>query len=103
LGTGRGQRHLGASRRRVWRAGAPHMRLPMHITMIKKRLASGEPCAKCRQTEDMLMRRGLWDRIDEVVWAVEGDADSAGMVLARAHGVTTAPFFVVRDEDGRDS
>ena len=39
----------------------------MHVTMVKKRLASGEPCRKCAQAEDLLRSRGLWDRIDEVV------------------------------------
>lgn len=65
------------------------------MTMVKKQLASGEPCRKCGQTEDMLRRRGLWDRIDEVVWAIEGEPESPGMVLAAEHGVDRAPFFVV--------
>jgi phosphoadenosine phosphosulfate reductase len=42
----------------------------------------------------------LWDRIDEVVLAVEGDKQSAGMRLAQRFGVDTAPFFVVTDEQG---
>jgi phosphoadenosine phosphosulfate reductase len=68
--------------------------------MVKKRLANGDPCEKCAQTEEMLRRRGLWDRVDEVVWALEGDASSAGAELGRRHGVQVAPFFVVRDKDG---
>jgi phosphoadenosine phosphosulfate reductase len=67
--------------------------------MVKKRLASGAPCPKCVQAEELLQRRGLAARIDEVVWAVEGEPESAGFVLARRHGVETAPFFVVRDGD----
>jgi phosphoadenosine phosphosulfate reductase len=73
----------------------------MHVTMVKKRLASGEPCRKCAQTEEMLRQRGLWDRIDEVVWAQEDDPGSAGMVLAQRFGVEQAPFFLVSDEGGR--
>ncbi len=73
----------------------------MHVIMIKKRLADGEPCRKCRQTQEMLENRGLWSQIDEVVWAQEGDDESPGMVLAREHGVEIAPFFVVTDDDGR--
>lgn len=69
----------------------------MVVTMVKKRLASGEPCRKCAQTEDMLRRRGLWERIDEVVWAEEDDPDSPGMQLAARLGVERAPFFVVTD------
>ena len=71
--------------------------------MIKKRLRNGEPCAKCAQTEEMLRRRGLWDRVDEVVWAIEGEADSPGAVVGRRHGVDVAPFFVVRDEGGGET
>jgi phosphoadenosine phosphosulfate reductase len=69
----------------------------MHVTMVKKRLASGQPCEKCVQAEELLKRRGLWQRIDEVVWADENDASSSGMKLAQEKGVTLAPFFVVRD------
>lgn len=68
---------------------------PVHVTMVKKRLASGEPCKKCAQAEDMLQRRGLWEQIDEVIWADEKDPASAGMVLARQFEIDTAPFFVV--------
>jgi phosphoadenosine phosphosulfate reductase len=69
----------------------------MHVTMVKKRLASGEPCPKCIQAEDLLRARGLWPRIDEVVWADENDPDSPGMKLAREFSVGLAPFFLVRD------
>lgn len=72
----------------------------MRITMVKKRLANGEPCEKCAQTEEMLRRRGLWERIDEVLWAVEGENDSPGARVAVRHGVKLAPFFVVHDEAG---
>lgn len=73
----------------------------MHITMVKKRLRSGEPCRKCAQTEDMLRQRGLWDRIDEVVWALEDDPTSQGMILGQRFGVETAPFFLVTGDDGQ--
>jgi phosphoadenosine phosphosulfate reductase len=66
--------------------------------MIKKRLANGQTCPKCAQAEEFLKSRGLWDRIDEVVWADETDASSPGMQLAARFGVDAAPFFVVRDE-----
>lgn len=65
--------------------------------MVKKRLASGEACRKCVQAEDMLKSRGLWERIDEVVWADERNPESPGMVLGRKHDVDLAPFFLVRD------
>jgi phosphoadenosine phosphosulfate reductase len=72
----------------------------MHITMIKKRTIDGEPCQKCRQAQDMLERRGLWRHIDEVIWAVEGEPESAGMMLAREYRVEEAPFFIVKRDDG---
>jgi len=69
----------------------------MHVTMVKKRLANGQPCDKCVQAEELLKRRGLWQRIDEVVWADESDPRSPGMQLAEAKGVKLAPFFIVKD------
>ena len=71
----------------------------MAIVMVKKRLADGGPCKKCVQAEDLLRRRGLWERIDRVAMAVEGEPDSEGYRLARELGVNEAPFFVV-DGDG---
>ena len=68
----------------------------MHITFVKKVLASGEPCAKCRDVEERLERNGLMSRIDRVVVADERDEGSEGMSLARGHQVDRAPFFLVR-------
>jgi len=67
--------------------------------MVKKRLANGEPCEKCAQAEEMLRRRNYWDRIDEILWAVEGDETSAGAQKAAEHGVKLAPFFVVEHKN----
>jgi phosphoadenosine phosphosulfate reductase len=72
----------------------------MHVTMVKKRLASGQPCEKCIQAEELLKRRGLWSRIDEVVWADESDESSPGMKLAQEKNVILAPFFIVKDGSG---
>lgn len=63
--------------------------------MVKKRLADGRPCGKCVQAEETLRNRGHWDRITEVVWAVEGEPESPGMRLAARHAVDLAPFFIV--------
>lgn len=71
------------------------------ITMVKKLLASGEPCAKCVQAQELLERRGLWNQIDEVVWANENDPSSPGARLAELHRVELAPFFVI-SETGRE-
>jgi hypothetical protein len=72
----------------------------VHITMVKKRLADGSECRKCQEATAHLQSRGLWSRIDEIVWADENDAGSPGMVLGQKLGVANAPFFVVRDEKG---
>lgn len=75
----------------------------MHVTMVKKRLANGEPCSKCAQAEELLKKRGLWNRIDEVLWVDESDtaAASPGAQLAARFGIDVAPFFVVRGDDDR--
>ena len=72
----------------------------VHITMVKKRLADGSECRKCQEASDHLHSKGLWDRIDAVVWAQEGDDASPGMQLSSTLGVDRAPFFVVRDAAG---
>jgi hypothetical protein len=72
----------------------------MHVTMVKKTLEDGSECRKCAEATEHLKSRGLWDRIDEVVWAREDDPTSPGMVLGARFGVERAPFFVVRDADG---
>ncbi len=72
----------------------------MHITMVKKRLADGSECRKCVEATAHLQSRGLWDRIDVIVWAQEDDPSSAGTVLGQQLGVDRAPFFVVKDDRG---
>lgn len=72
----------------------------MHVTMVKKRLLDGHECRKCAQATEQLKSRGLWDRIDEVVEAQEGDPNSPGTQLGARLGIDTAPFFIVRDDAG---
>jgi len=71
----------------------------MRVTMVKKKLLNGEPCKKCADAETLLKSRGLWSRIDEVVWAIEGDSESAGMKLAAQYKVDLAPFFIVQTDE----
>jgi phosphoadenosine phosphosulfate reductase len=75
----------------------------MHVTMVKKRFASGATCDKCQKAEDLLKGRGLWGRIDEVVWADEADPSSPGMRLAAKFNVALAPFFIVREDGGAET
>jgi hypothetical protein len=75
----------------------------MHITMVKKILADGSDCRKCAEATDHLASRGLWSRIDDVVWARENDPSSPGTLLGARLGVERAPFFIVRDDDGHET
>lgn len=72
----------------------------MHLIMVKKKLKDGSDCRKCADATEYLRSRGLWERIDEVVWAHEEDPDSPGMKLGARLGVKHAPFFLVQDETG---
>lgn len=70
------------------------------ITMVKKLTRDGEACAKCRDVEARMRREGLFDQIDRVVIAQEGDLSSEGMRLAEIYQVDRAPFFLVADDSG---
>jgi hypothetical protein len=72
----------------------------MTVTFVKKVLASGEPCQKCRDVEARLRDGGHWPKIDRVVIADEADPNSEGMQLAARFAVERAPFFVV-EQDGK--
>lgn len=73
-----------------------------HITMVKKILADGTPCRKCRQVSERMERDGLMERVDRMVTTNESDPDSEGTRLAVRHNVTRAPFFIVRHGDGSE-
>lgn len=70
------------------------------ITMVKKLTRDGQPCAKCRDVEARLHREGLFEQIDRVVIAQEGDLGSEGMRLAEIYQVDRVPFFLVADGCG---
>tara|TARA_A100001015_G_scaffold22906_2_gene25970 strand:+ start:126 stop:410 length:285 start_codon:yes stop_codon:yes gene_type:complete len=70
-----------------------------HITLVKKILADGHPCAKCLQVEKRLETAGLMLHINDIVVADERVSDSPGIKLAEKHGVEQAPFFIVSDGD----
>src|SRR5688572_689985 len=67
------------------------------ITMVKKVLENGEPCRKCIRAEEMLRARGVWEHISEVLIVSDAQPSSPGAELARRHGISLAPFFVVQD------
>jgi phosphoadenosine phosphosulfate reductase len=65
--------------------------------MVKKQLSNGRDCDKCARAEELLRAQGLWDRIDEIIWAIEGDSNSPGMLIAHRHNIEAAPFFVIEN------
>lgn len=73
----------------------------MKITMVKKILRDGSPCAKCGEVLDRMAADDQMRFIDEVLVADERDPASDGMLLAAELGVDRAPFFVVTHDDGR--
>lgn len=74
----------------------------MRITLVKKVLADGQDCRKCRDVMERLERGGHLGRIDRILVADERNPASAGWMAAQHYGVDTAPFFVVRHDDGRE-
>jgi hypothetical protein len=72
----------------------------MRLIMVKKRMKDGSDCRKCAEATEYLRSRGLWDKVDEVIWAHEDDPESPGMKLGARLGAARAPFFVVQDDGG---
>ncbi|MBY6189398.1 hypothetical protein [Microbulbifer agarilyticus] len=70
----------------------------MRITLVKKILADGSPCGKCRDVEQKLKENDQEKFLDETLIADERDPESAGMALAQKLNVQRAPFFVVEEE-----
>lgn len=73
----------------------------MKITLVKKVMADGTPCRKCREVEALMEKHEHNTRIDEVVVADEANPLSAGMLLAAKYQVERAPFFIVEWDNGR--
>ncbi|WP_444931279.1 hypothetical protein ACJJIF_05700 [Microbulbifer sp. SSSA002] len=70
----------------------------MKITLVKKILADGSPCAKCRDVEEKLEENGQMQFINQTLIADVRDPQSSGLQLAQQHKVERAPFFVVERE-----
>ncbi|MDF3932722.1 hypothetical protein [Pseudomonas citronellolis] len=74
----------------------------MRITMVKKVLADGEDCGKCKDVQQRLEKGGYLPRIDRVLVADERNPGGAGWMVAAQYGVDSAPFFIVRHDDGHE-
>jgi hypothetical protein len=67
----------------------------MKVTMVKKRLLSGDECPKCREATEFLKSKGVFERLDGIEWFDEADPTSRGHVLAEQFQMERAPFFIV--------
>ncbi|GAA5442694.1 hypothetical protein Misp06_00869 [Microbulbifer sp. NBRC 101763] len=70
----------------------------MKITLVKKVLADGSPCAKCRDVQEKLEGNDQLKFIDQTLIADVRDPQSAGIKIAQQYKVERAPFFVVERE-----
>ncbi len=68
------------------------------VTLVKKRLASGETCRKCQELDGFMESRGLGKNVTRTVWADESDPTSEGWELARRFSVEVAPFFILEGD-----
>merc|ERR1719401_3163630 len=68
------------------------------VTFVKKIYSDGSTCQKCDFVWKQMVKDGLSEKIDRTVYADERDTSSEGIVLARKHKVSKAPFFVVIDD-----
>jgi hypothetical protein len=72
------------------------------VLFVKKILADGRACRKCRDIDERLHRDGLAHRVDDTLVIHEEEPVGPGARLADSHGVKRAPFFVLRYPDGRE-
>ncbi len=55
----------------------------MRIVMVKKIMADGQECKKCREVAQRLKENDEMRYIDEVIWADVNDSESAGYKVAK--------------------
>ncbi|MGK7940868.1 MAG: hypothetical protein AB4062_12110 [Crocosphaera sp.] len=72
----------------------------MHIQLIKKIKLDGNPCRKSAKVLNELEALGLLDKIDEIIAADQRQPSSEGFALAHQYEVDSAPFFIVKNEQG---
>ncbi|MCO1333969.1 hypothetical protein MO867_06400 [Microbulbifer sp. OS29] len=70
----------------------------MKITLVKKILPDGSPCAKCRDVEQKLEENSQLQFIDQTLIADMRDPQSLGLQVAQKYQVERAPFFIVEQE-----
>lgn len=73
----------------------------MNIKLVQKIKTDGNSCRKSARVLNNLKELNLLDTIDEVIAADERQqADSEGFNLARKYQVSSAPFFIVENDEG---
>ena len=72
----------------------------MNITLVKKIKLDGNLCRKSAKVFSNLKELNLIKQIDNIIFADERHTSSEGLSLAIKHGVKSAPFFIVEQEDG---
>ncbi|MDJ0582387.1 hypothetical protein [Crocosphaera sp.] len=72
----------------------------MHIQLIKKIKLDGNNCRKSAKVLNELQELGLLDKIDEIIAADQRQPSSEGFALANQYQVESAPFFIVKNEEG---
>ena len=73
----------------------------MHIKLVQKIKKDGNSCRKSAKVLKELKELNLLDKIDEIITADERQQSSSeGFDLARKHQVSSAPFFIVENDEG---
>ena len=72
----------------------------MHIKLVQKIKKDGNSCRKSAKVLKELEELNLLDKIDEIIAADERQSGSEGFDLAKKHNVSSAPFFIVENDEG---
>ena len=73
----------------------------MHIKLVQKIKLDGNSCRKSARVLNSLKELNLIDQIDEIIAADErNQSNSEGFSLASQYQVSSAPFFIVENDEG---
>lgn len=72
----------------------------MNIKLVQKIKLDGNSCRKSARVLNDLKELNLLEKIDEIIAADERTSNSAGFNLAKEHQVSSAPFFIVENDEG---
>ena len=73
----------------------------MNIKLVQKIKLDGNSCRKSARVLNDLKELNLLEKIDEIIAADEREqSTSEGFKLARKYQVSSAPFFIVENDEG---